>query len=198
MQGIEPHGIWPDPYGARIYVVNEHSDNVNVIDTSTMEIIDSFGVGQEGQSLIYVSQAMEEGNDGRENLGTQGLNLRVENRLIPVQQANCSDKNRNENRQETQEQLMTPQALITVRETSALDMFQVIGRNLVLNGTYTASAMCKSCHGDRTPLVTFNASTPTPMGCGRAPQVLAFFEFFHAYDLDTVEVHEIAGSATCS
>lgn len=70
MQGFEPHGIWPDPYNTRIYVVNEHSDNVNVIDTSTMEIIDSFGVGQEGQSLIYVSQAMEEGNDGRENLGT--------------------------------------------------------------------------------------------------------------------------------
>ena len=39
MTGIEPHGIWCSPDNIRMYVVNEHSDTVDVIDTSSLEIV---------------------------------------------------------------------------------------------------------------------------------------------------------------
>lgn len=218
MTGIQPHGMWPSADNTRMYVVNEHSDEVDVIDTSRMEVIDTFAVGQEGQALVYVSRALEEGNDGTANLGQQGLGYRTESVLLPVYSANETKEHEDEddemeheyddgswkppygyndgsykkdqNGWKRQEQMPEPQALVTIRTTGGLDMFQVIGRNLVLNGTYTVSAMCKTCHEDRTPLLSFNASMPNPMGCGTAPQVLAFFNFFDAYDMSTLEVRE--------
>lgn len=214
MTGIQPHGMWPSADNTRMYVVNEHSDEVDVIDTRRMEIIDTFAVGQEGQALVYVSGAMEEGNDGMENLGKQGLGYRTESALLPVQAANAGEEEpekeyddgsykppygyddgsykKDDNGWKRQELMPAPQALVTVRTTGGLDMFQVIGRNLVLNGTYTVSAMCKTCHEDRTPLLSFNASMPNPRGCGTAPQVLGFFKFFDAYDMSTLEVKEDA------
>ncbi|KXT03518.1 hypothetical protein AC578_1625 [Pseudocercospora eumusae] len=77
-------------------------------------------------------------------------------------------------------------AQVTIRQTSGLDMFQVTGRKLVLNGTYTVSARCHTCDDDedsRTPLVSFNASMPTATDCGSAPQALAFFKFFNVHDM---------------
>ncbi len=33
--GVEPHGIWPSPDNSTVYVVNELSDSVDIIDTAT-------------------------------------------------------------------------------------------------------------------------------------------------------------------
>lgn len=173
--GIEPHGIWPSPDNTRMYVLNEHSDTMDVVDTSSLAIIDTVAIGQEGQALIYVAGAVPDSNTSMKNLGTQGLGLQTANKLVPVQTTND-----------------TAQALVTVRQTAGVDMFQVIGRNLKLNGSYTASAVCSVCgNGNvRIPLVTFQASTPTKTGCGTAPQVLAFFKWFGVYDLDSLQVTE--------
>ena len=189
MTGIEPHGIWPSPDNSRIYVVNEHSDTVDVIDTASLAIIDTLRVGQEGQSVIYVAEAVPEGSNGTQNLGRQGLDLRTANKIVPVPNGTESESAVNA----TSPQPDTgPQALVTIRQTSGLDMFQIIGRNLRLNRTYTASALCESCSGEseRSSLVTFKASTESPSGCGTAPQVLAFFKWFGVYDLETIEVVE--------
>lgn len=185
MTGIEPHGLWPSSDNTRMYVVNEHSDTVDVISTASLEIMSTMRVGQEGQALIFVQDAIPEHSSGLENLSNQGLGLKVENKLIPI--AEHDDKRE----RSAQVSEMQPQALITIRETSGLDMFQVIGRNLVLNQTYTASARCKACGiGTSLPIVTFNASTPSPSGCGTAPQVLAFLEFFDTYDIDSIDVYQ--------
>jgi DNA-binding beta-propeller fold protein YncE len=40
--GIEPHGIWESPDNTRMYTVNEHSDTLDVIDTSSLTVIDHY------------------------------------------------------------------------------------------------------------------------------------------------------------
>lgn len=65
--GIQPHGIWCSPDNTRIYAVNEHSDTVDVIDTSSLSVVDTLKVGQEGQALIYVAGAVTSG-DGKQIL----------------------------------------------------------------------------------------------------------------------------------
>lgn len=107
--------------------------------------------------------------DESENLGSQSLNLRVENRLISVPHDTSSDNGK----EFPNPYGFAPRALITIRETNGLDMFQVIGRNLIANGTYTAWAGCLACgENAMLPIVTFNASQPsrnakgTEDGCG--------------------------------
>ena len=175
--GIEPHGLWPSPDNTRMYVLNEHSDTMDVIDTRTLSIIHTLPIGQEGQALIYVAGAVPSG-PGDQNLGTQGLITppRPVNAIIPVAGPNI---------------LSNASALITVRPLEGLDMFQVIGRNLRVNATYTAFARCSGCQSSvpLTPLLSFIA-TKTPSGCGGAPQVLGFFKWFGVYELESVEVRE--------
>ena len=52
MSVIEPHGLWPSPDNICMYIVNEHSDTVDVIDTATYKILHTMNVVQEGQALI--------------------------------------------------------------------------------------------------------------------------------------------------
>jgi YVTN family beta-propeller protein len=178
--GVQPHGLWPSADNTRMYIINEHSDTVDVVDTSLMKVVDTIAVGQESQALIYVPNAISSDlssqAQSRENLSRQGLGMRVESKLLPVFDGNGTKPNAN--------------AQVTVRQIAGLDMVQVIGRNLVLNRTYTLSAECRRCRGARLPLVSFNASMPTTSGCGSAPQTLAFLRFFDVYDMSTVEVRE--------
>ncbi|KZT54126.1 putative isomerase YbhE [Calocera cornea HHB12733] len=172
MTGIEPHGLWPSPDNNWMYVVNEHSDTVDVINTANLTIAHTMNVGQEGQALIYVAGAVTSGN-GTQNLGTQGLNKQSANVLVDVASSNIN---------------VTSSALITVRGLSGLDMFQVIGRAMKANATYTASAV-HSASGVRIPLVDFSPTMPFPGGCETAPQVLAFFKFFNVYDVSSIQVN---------
>jgi YVTN family beta-propeller protein len=176
--GIEPHGLWPSPDNSRIFIVNEHSDSMDVADPASLMVLHTLKVGQESQALVYVAGAVPSGN-GRQNLGTQGLTSdAVENRLVPVNDRSSQAK-------------WLPSALITIRKSSGLDMFQLIGRNLVLNNTYLASARCLSCNGVEIPLVEFTATTKMGNGCGSAPQVLAFLKFFDVYELDSISVNRV-------
>lgn len=187
--GVEPHGLWPSADNARMYVVNEHSDTVDEIDLTRGEdgfgVVRTVGVGQEGQALVYVANAVpdEGGDGGSENLGRQGLvgggGSAVLNRVVEVDGGNGDNSS-------------SPSALVTVRPAVGLDMFQVIGRNLRLNATYEVSAACGRCGGVRIPLLDFVASMPIPgqAGCATAPQVLGFFKFDGVYDADSLQVRE--------
>jgi len=190
--GIEPHGIWPSPDNTRMYVVNEHSDTVDVIDTSTLSVIQTLPVGQEGQALVFVAGAVPASTNRSTytaNLGRQGLSERVENVLVPVV-SNATPATATDG-----------SALITVRQLPGLDMLQVIGRHLHANVTYSVSASPIAAaprrHGGwrggwydeiRIPLVEFNATVPDPMGCEVAPQVLGFVKVFGVYALESFRV----------
>ncbi|KAH7370152.1 nitrous oxide reductase [Rhexocercosporidium sp. MPI-PUGE-AT-0058] len=174
--GIEPHGIWGSPDNRFMYWVNEHSDTVDVLDLRTMSVISTLPVGQESQALVFVANAVpiSSNTTSGENLGRQGLDKRVENRLISVTNSTKAT------------------ALFTIRELDGLDMVQIIGRSLQINQTYVATAACTGCGGEATRLsiVKFKATVPIPgeLGCAVAPQVLSFLPFFDNYDIDSLEL----------
>ncbi|KAF8493505.1 cytochrome cd1-nitrite reductase-like protein [Gautieria morchelliformis] len=150
--GIEPHGIWPSPDNTRMYIVNEHSDTLDVVDASSLQIVKTLHVGQEGQAVVYVAGAVTIGN-GTSNLSSQGLNRQTTNKIVSIPAGGS--------------------ALVTVRGLQGLDMFQVIGRSLEFNTTYTAYASTLLGHVE-IPLVDFMPNPPTGNatgpGCGTAPQ----------------------------
>ena len=65
--GNLPHGIWPSGDGTRIYVGLENGDRLVAIDTLTNKVIATSPIGQGCQAIVYVPDAVPNGN------GTQGL-----------------------------------------------------------------------------------------------------------------------------
>ncbi|GAC1495515.1 MAG: beta-propeller fold lactonase family protein [Pseudarthrobacter sp.] len=157
--GTEPHGIWPSPDNTRVYVVNEHSDSVDVIDTAQRSLIVTLRVGQEGQALVYVANAVPTGA-GAEHLTRQGLDQRVENTDIKVDGPG--------------------HAHLTVRAVDGLDMIQIEGQGLTPNTRYTASV---DHAGQQVPLLSFTTD-PT----GTEPQAVAYVQFLGVYDINAVTV----------
>lgn len=157
--GVEPHGIWPSPDNTRVYVVNEHSDTVDVIKTATRKVIHTLHVGQEGQALVYVAGAVPSGA-GTQNLTRQGLNQRVENASAKVTGPGTVE--------------------VTVRAVAGLDMLELTGRGLKPSTRYTAYAKRRS---EQIPLLSF-----TTTATGSDPQSLAFEQFFGVYGVHHISV----------
>jgi len=65
--GDLPHGIWRSEDGTRVYVGLENQDAVMAIDTLKNSVLATIPIGQQPQALVYVPQAVPEG-DGRANL----------------------------------------------------------------------------------------------------------------------------------
>ena len=65
--GDLPHGLWPSPDGTRLYVGLENGDAVQVIDTASNKPLKTIKVGQLPQALVYVPNAVRDG-DSRQNL----------------------------------------------------------------------------------------------------------------------------------
>ena len=65
--GKLPHGIWPSGDGSRVYVGLENNDQLAAIDTLSNTVIATVPAGQAAQAVVYVSDAVPEGD------GTQGL-----------------------------------------------------------------------------------------------------------------------------
>ena len=65
--GNLPHGVWPSGDGTRVYVGLENADALAAIDTLANKVITTIPIGQAPQALVYVSNAVPEGD------GTQGL-----------------------------------------------------------------------------------------------------------------------------
>lgn len=180
--GIEPHGLWPSPDNTRMYILNEHSDTVDEVDltVSPPAIVRTLYAGQEGQALVYVANAAPDFANSTQGLVRQGLLEKpASNKIVTLSGVQSDAKTGH-----------APSALVTVRQQAGLDMFQVIGRDLPLNKDYTVSAACLKCGGHQIPLVDFRPTVATGMGCGTAPQVLAFFKFFGVYDLDSLTMTE--------
>ena len=158
--GVEPHGIWPSPDNSTVYVVNEHSDSVDIIDTATRKRTTTLRVGQEGRALVYVAGAVPTG-PGTQNLARQGLGQPVRNAAATVTAG-------------------PGHVQVTVRGVNGLDMVQLQGSGLTPNATYTAYARRGD---DQVPLMSFTADAQ-----GTAPQVLAFVKFLGVYDITTVQI----------
>jgi YVTN family beta-propeller protein len=65
--GKLPHGVWPSGDGSRVYVGLENADGIAAIDTAANKLIATNPIGQAPQAIIYVPNAVPEGD------GTQGL-----------------------------------------------------------------------------------------------------------------------------
>src|SRR6267142_4493941 len=65
--GNLPHGVWPSGDGTRVYVGLENADALAAIDTLTNKVIATIPIGQAAQAIVYVPNAVSEGD------GTQGL-----------------------------------------------------------------------------------------------------------------------------
>ena len=65
--GKLPHGIWPSGDGSRVYVGLENADGLTAIDTLSNKVIATSPIGQAPQAIVYVPNAVPEGD------GTQGL-----------------------------------------------------------------------------------------------------------------------------
>lgn len=70
--GDLPHGIWPSGDGTRVYVGLENADKVIAVDTLSNKVIGEAAVGQAPQALLYVPDAVPDG-DGIENLQPLGV-----------------------------------------------------------------------------------------------------------------------------
>lgn len=81
--GALPHGIWASDDGSRQYVGLENGDAVDVIDTASNKVISRVPVGQAPQALVYVSNAVIEG-DGAANLTPRGNSDPINIALKPV------------------------------------------------------------------------------------------------------------------
>lgn len=67
-----------------------------------------------------------------------------------------------------------------------MDMIQCIGRDLDGNATNLASASFYACNGVQIPLLEFQDTYPTGMGCTSAGQGLGFMKFFDFSDINTL------------
>jgi YVTN family beta-propeller protein len=77
--GDLPHGLWPSGDGTRVYVGLENADALAVIDTRTNKVTANIPIGQAPQALVYVPNAVPEG-DGLQNLqplGVAGMTARL-------------------------------------------------------------------------------------------------------------------------
>jgi YVTN family beta-propeller protein len=65
--GALPHGVWTSDDNSHVYVGLENGDGVDVIETATNHVTAHIPVGQAPQALVYVSNAVPQG-DGKSNL----------------------------------------------------------------------------------------------------------------------------------
>jgi YVTN family beta-propeller protein len=71
--GNLPHGIWPSGDGSRVYVGLENADALAAIDTLSNKVIATIPVGQAPQALVYVPNAVPDGEAGLANLQPLGV-----------------------------------------------------------------------------------------------------------------------------
>lgn len=162
--GNAPHGVWASGDSTRLYVGQEKSDSVDVVDTATDKVIDTLAVGQEPQALVYVPDAVPAGTtDARSTstLGTQGLGQQGRN--VPTRLPDGSQG-------ETADPVLGKHLEATIRPVAGLDMIDLQARNLQPNTTYQAYSV--AADGSRTRIVSFQTDAN-----GNAPQVLAFAQF---------------------
>ena len=141
--GDLPHGIWPSVDGARVYVGLENQDAVAAVDTHENRVIATIPVGQQPQALIYVPDAVPEG-DGMANLLPLGETGKADH-LTLVAPSNRAGAAR---------------ATVAVNSLGTIDLLQIAASGLRPGTSYTLwlSATRAAPSRQREALVTFKAN----------------------------------------
>ena len=117
-----PHGLWPSADNTTVYVGEENSDSVAVLDVATQQVRARIPIGQAPQALVYVANAVPTGA-GTDNLTRQNVGLRVVQRVVAVPGApNAKGK-------------------AVIRTLGALDAVEVLLRELPPGGMYDSYAV---------------------------------------------------------
>ena len=82
--GPDPHGVWPNGDGSKIYVGLEYGDALVSIDTKTNTKLTETGSGQAPQAILYVVKAGGSAGPGAGNLEAYTPNTPVNARLVPI------------------------------------------------------------------------------------------------------------------
>ena len=84
--GDLPHGLWPSGDGTRVYVGLENADALTAINTLTNKVVATIPIGQAPQAVVYVPDAVPEGN-GMQNLQPLGISGEAAHlRLAPIRE----------------------------------------------------------------------------------------------------------------
>jgi len=77
--GELPHGLWTSGDGTRVYIALENGTGVTAIDTLTNQTMATIPGGQSAQALVYVPNAVHQGDDmaNLEPLGKAGLSAHL-------------------------------------------------------------------------------------------------------------------------
>lgn len=146
--GPGPHGIWPSPDNTRVYVALENGDAVQVIDTRLLRVIDTIRIGQSPQALVYVANAVPDG-EGTNDLGNQNVGLRIDSTRYRVDSGTVT---------------------IVVRELVGVDSVEVEGEGLQKNHDYKVFAIREN--GSRQLIADFRTDEK---GKGNITAQLKFF-----------------------
>jgi len=155
--GAEPHGIWPSPDNTQVYVVLQKAAAVDVIDTATMRVIATLHVGEGSQALVYVADAVPQG-DGRQGLTRQGLDKRVMTLTVPVHGT-------------------AGMAEVSINGAEGVDQIDVDAMKLPPDAQFTVYGVLASDTRIKVPLFDITA-TPE----GKVEEALAFTKFFGVYN----------------
>ncbi|HLY00984.1 MAG TPA: YncE family protein [Candidatus Cybelea sp.] len=91
--GKLPHGIWPSGDGTRVYVGLENADQMAAIDTLTNRVIATIPIGQAAQAVVYVPNAVPNG-DGTEGLQPLGVAANAVHLTLVAVSQNASSRGR--------------------------------------------------------------------------------------------------------
>jgi len=119
--GDLPHGLWPSADGSRVYVGLENQDAVIAIDTRTNSVVASIPVGQQPQALVYVPDAVADG-DGATNLVSLGDAGKAGHLRLQAPPERTQSR---------------ASATVSVNSLGALDLLQVAATGLKPGATYT-------------------------------------------------------------
>jgi YVTN family beta-propeller protein len=141
--GDLPHGIWASGDGTRVYVGLENQDAVATIDTLKNIVLATISVGQQPQALVYVPQAVPEG-DGTANLMQLGDAGKAAHLDLIAPDGNGS----------------SARATVSVNDLGSLDLLQAAFSGLKPGQKYTLWLVESRTapFGQKEALVTFQAN----------------------------------------
>jgi YVTN family beta-propeller protein len=146
--GNLPHGIWASGDGSRVYVALENEAQAAVIDTLTNQVIADVPIGQTSQALVYVPNAVPEG-DGTGNLvplgeagNTARLHLEAAGSALPEARAS-----------------------VAVNSLGLLDLVQIAAEGLAPKSQYQVY-LAESDHAPFTKLEPLAVLKTNPDGAG--------------------------------
>ena len=142
--GDLPHGVWGSGEGTRVYVGLENQDAVIAIDAHTNTVLATIPVGQQPQALVYVPDAVPEG-DGTANLVSLGEAAKATHlTLVPPLQNGRS----------------AARATVSVNSLGALDLLQIAVSGLKPGHSFTLWLVTSRTapFGDKEALVTFKTN----------------------------------------